>query len=93
VRVTNDERVVDFESMRAERIVAARLYLDEVDARLEPLSIRVHEGNEGDRRAAELGRDAREIVERRFGGRVQDADIGKRAETRSLVLGNRRFSH
>ena len=72
-RIGDDEQARLFDRVRAERHGPRRLADGQADARLEPLAVFVHQGDQGNRRAADLRRQQRQIVERLLGIRVQDA--------------------
>src|SRR5262249_49788406 len=67
VRVRHDERVPVVDAVAAERKIAIRSRLRHADTGLEPLAVRVHERDERNLGAADVGREARDLVERRLG--------------------------
>jgi hypothetical protein len=93
VRVLDDERVAVIDAMPAERQVARRPLLLHADAGLEPLVVGVDQGDEGDLGAAQIGREARHVVERLLRRRVDDVARLEERESPLLVVGYLRLDH
>jgi hypothetical protein len=85
-RVRDDEQAGLPDGVRAEGRLARRLGDVQPDARLEPLAVVIDEADQGDGRLAELRREARDVVERLLGLRVEHAALAERPEPRGLVL-------
>ena len=73
--------------VRAEGDVAGCLRRFDPDARLEPLPVLIHQTDDGHRRAADLRRQARQVVKRRFSRRVEQRCAVQRGQ--SLRFGGR----
>ncbi len=90
--VRHDEDLAVEDRVAAERDVARRLLEVEADARLEPLPVGVDEADQGDRGAADRGRERRQVVEGLLGTRVEDVEPAEGLETGEL-RGGRRTAH
>lgn len=85
--VRHHEDVVLEDGVGAERNVSRGLARGEPHLRLEPLAILVDQGDEGDWRGADLGREARQVVEGLFSLRVEDLVGAEGLQPLALVRG------
>ncbi len=92
LRVLHDEDLVVEDGVRAEGGVAGRFAYRQVAARLEEIPVRIHEGDEPDRRIELAPRYRRDAVELRLRGGVEDSVFAQRLETLLLVHRVRRRS-
>ena len=75
--------------MGADGAVPGRLVDAQALLRLEPLPALVHQGHQRDGRAADPGRDPRDVVEGALGGRVQDVVPAERRHALRFIRGDR----
>ena len=76
--------------MRAERHVARGRSDRQADLGFEPLPGGVDEGDRSDGRVADQGREVHQVVERLFGGRIEDLVEPQRSQSLGLVGGQSR---
>ena len=79
--------------MAAERIVARAAVAIDAVLGFEPLPVVVDERHRADRRAADAGGDARQVVVGLFRQRVEDVEIVQVGETLGLVRRLGRWDH
>lgn len=86
-RVRDFKQIGGMQSVGAERNITRGMRDLDADARLEPLARAIDQRHEGDRRHAQPGGQARDVVERRLRRRVEDIEFAQRTDTRRLVSG------
>ena len=79
-RVGDDEEILRRDGVRAERHRTGHFRGRDAGARLEPLAVSVHEPDERHRRAADMGREQREIVDAALGVHIEDPMLAQRGQ-------------
>ena len=91
--IGNDQRIPLADRVAADRHVQRCLAQLRAQRRLEPLPVVIDQADHGQRRVADIGRQAREIIELGLLRRVEDVVSVERGETRGLIRRSRKFAH
>ena len=89
--VANDEEIFLVDGMSAEGDVARGLCELQADFGLEPLTRFIDQGDQRDRRLADVGREFDQIVEQFFRRRVEHIELPQLGKPPLLIGGSRRF--